>query len=98
MTLRILPQARRDIVEAVSYTSEHWGKTASLAFEARLERTLRLIEAKPRAFAVRHDLPVIGLRFVPVEPYVIVYRSEPLEAIRLLHGRRDIPGLLGGAR
>jgi plasmid stabilization system protein ParE len=45
----------------------------------------------------RTDLAAEPLRFWRVREYLIIYRSEkqPLEIVRVLHGKRDVQALLG---
>jgi plasmid stabilization system protein ParE len=44
----------------------------------------------------RNDLVAEALRFWRVREYLIIYRSEkqPLEIVRVLHGKRDVQALL----
>ena len=94
------PAARRDLLEI-------WDYFVSVASPEIADNLLREIQStagrlliEPRSFAVRRDLmPDLpgGLRSVPVHPYMIFYRIEPLidaedkdvQIIRVLHERRD---------
>ena len=45
----------------------------------------------------RRDLASEPLRFWHVRSYLIIYRGEkrPIEFVRVLHGARDVPAILG---
>ena len=50
----------------------------------------------PGAGHLRRDLTSVEVRFFPVYSYLIVYRPEtkPLEIVSILHGSRDVVGVL----
>lgn len=65
---------------------------------AAVRERLKMLCRYPQSGKRRDDLAA-GLLSYPVGPYVIFYRLKPGGVVfinRILHGRRDLPGLLRG--
>jgi toxin ParE1/3/4 len=95
------PAARRDIVDIVyHYIREGTPATAS-RFREQAEATLQRLAAMPGIGArYEHEHPALAeLRYFPVsrfKKYLVFYRQIPdaIEIVRVLHGARDIQGIL----
>ena len=95
---RLTPQARNDLFDIWSFIAKDDPEAAD-----RVENTIYaacdLIAEVPLAGRIRPDLTLLPLRFWVVQPYpnyLIVYDPEksPLQIIRILHGARNLPGVL----
>jgi antitoxin ParD1/3/4 len=69
--------------------------------ESEIITACRRLAKHPFIGAKRHDITTLPVRFwtVPKYPnYVIVYRPEtlPLQVVAVLHGKRDLKGVLEG--
>ena len=99
------PTARHDLLDIWDY----FVSVASPEIADNLLREIHIVAGRllmePRMFAVRRDLmPNLpgGLRSMPVHPYAIFYRIEPLtdaddqdmHIIRVLHEQRDFSAVL----
>lgn len=92
------PQARRDVLDAV-----HWivadNPGAARAFRATVEKAAIRLGEYPLLGRVCSKLADAPVRFLPLTsfPYVLIYDAKattPL-VLRVLHGARDLPELLG---
>lgn len=96
----LLPQAGRDIQQALQHYGHEGGEPIALKWVAAIETALRHVGAHPRAGSVRYAtvLMLAGLRFWPVKafPYLLFYveREAQVDVWRVLHGQRDMPGWL----
>ena len=89
------PQAAEDICEA-------WACIARDNLDAARRVRLKILEAcrrvarNPGIGHSRTDLTDRPVLFWPSNPYVIIYNParKPVEIVRVVHGARDIPGLL----
>ena len=55
-----------------------------------------LLSKEPGAGHVREDLTSLPAKFWPIYSYLIVYNPEtkPVQILRVLHGMRDVEGIL----
>jgi toxin ParE1/3/4 len=95
------PRALRDLDEAAAYIQEHGSPQRALRFLRAADSTLATLAGMPGLGArYEPDEPVYaGLRFFPItrhRKYIVFYRPLPggIEVLRVLHGARDIPGIL----
>ena len=94
---RVSMPARDDIREIIRHVgTEH--PQAAINLRHKLYAAFERLANQPGIDQVRADLPSrTGLRFWRVDRYLIVYRNHPVEGVgiaRVLHGSRDIAGLL----
>ncbi|MFS8148300.1 type II toxin-antitoxin system RelE/ParE family toxin [Rhizobium sp. BR 249] len=102
MKLAVKPAAREDILSQFSYLMEHGGETLALRFLHAAEQSFtRLLEypnsGAPKTFANSNLMnvrswPVPG--FEDIRAYYIL-ENEVVTVLRVLHGRRDVIGILG---
>ena len=95
---RFTPQAADDLFEIWSFIAGDDPSAANRVEKAILDACSFLAGA-PRSGRIRAELTSRPLRFWPVgrfPNYIVVYdpATEPLQVIRLLHGRRFLPRLL----
>ncbi len=90
-------QAEKDLAEIVDYLDER-SPAASDHLATALDRRCELLGQFPLGRS-REELAA-GLRSVAVEQYVLFYRVTPtaVEVLRILHGARDIDGIMGADR
>jgi len=64
--------------------------------ESVVRKRIVFLARNPGAGHWRKDLTDQAVRFFPVYSYLIVYRPEtkPLQVVAILHGRRDVDGIL----
>ncbi|MBF0310647.1 MAG: type II toxin-antitoxin system RelE/ParE family toxin [Magnetococcales bacterium] len=95
---RLSPQARRDILEATRWIMAD-NPEAARAFRIAIDKATLLLGAHPRAGRERSELIDSPARvlFLTNFPYVLVYDAEtvPPLVLRILHGARDLPELMG---
>jgi toxin ParE1/3/4 len=98
MGLRVAPEAAIELHDIWDYITAQSGhrKTADHAIEAIVDR-FAVLARRPHVGRRRDDLRP-GLRSFPAGNYVILYRIDGDDVIilRVIHGRRDLPALLGG--
>ncbi|HKN59719.1 MAG TPA: type II toxin-antitoxin system RelE/ParE family toxin [Candidatus Acidoferrales bacterium] len=95
---RFTPQARDDLFDIWGFIAKDDRKAAERV-ENAIYGACDLIAEVPLAGQAREDLTRLPLRFWIVQPYtnyIIVYDPEkaPLQIIRILHGARNLPGVL----
>jgi plasmid stabilization system protein ParE len=95
---RFTPQAADDLFEIWSYIAGDDPGAANRVEKAILDACSFLADA-PLSGRIRAELTSRPLRFWPVRRfphYIVAYDpvAEPVQIIRLLHGRRDLPPLL----
>lgn len=96
--------ARQDLVEIVRRYAREAGHAVARRFAAEAEATLaRLAELPELGTRFEADHPALaGIRYLPIGgpfgAYVVFYRPCPggIEVARVLHGARDIDGILSG--
>ena len=91
---RLSPEAAQDVREI-------WAYLAVDSIRAARRLRLQILEAcqkianNPGIGHSREDLTDKPVLFWPVGSYLIIYTARtPVEIVRVLHGARDIPGLL----
>jgi plasmid stabilization system protein ParE len=92
---RLSTEAARDIREIWQYISLDSIKAAR-SVRLTLFDACKLLAQNPAIAHTRQDLTSRPVLFWPVGAYLIIYnpKSKPLEIVRVLHGARDVPGLL----
>jgi plasmid stabilization system protein ParE len=88
--------AARDLAAILDQSLERWGPSVAAATE---ERILRRIDQVAEGAAVGHRRPDIRTRqpvlFLVEDPWVIAFDPQIRVVLRILHGRRDVPSILG---
>lgn len=93
------PEATDDLFAIWSFIAE-----GSVAAADRVEKAIYaaciLVANSPEIGGVRRELTDLPVRFWLVQPYqnyFIVYdpQTKPLHIIRILHGARNLPSILG---
>jgi toxin ParE1/3/4 len=98
--LVLLPQAERDIGDAMEHYQREGGATLAARWADAVEAALRYIGEHPATGSARYaaQLKLAGLRFWPVRrfPYLIFYveRAGCVDLWRILHAKRNIPAWL----
>jgi len=94
-TYRLTPDAEQDLDDIWLYIAADSSRNADL-FEDRLFGTFDRLAAMPGIGHRRPDWTDKPVLFFPVGQYLIVYReTAPLEIVRVLHGARHMPRVLG---
>jgi plasmid stabilization system protein ParE len=93
----LTPAADQDLNDIWDYIAGDSVAAANRVLDA-LEAAFQQLAEAPALGHYREDLADKRHRFHSVFSYLIVYRWEtrPLQIIRVLHGARDVQGLLGG--
>ena len=88
--------AALDVDEIVEYVLEQSGPARAGRVADQLRHAFLHLSAHPRTGHVRADLTNAPVRLWPVWRYLVVYRPDarPLAMVRVLHGARDLAGLL----
>ena len=89
------PLARRDLLDIWESIATD-DRAAADRVVGAVEEAVANLCAMPQMGHVRDDLADRSHRFWPVGRYLIVYHhdTKPLEVVRVLHGARDVAGLL----
>jgi plasmid stabilization system protein ParE len=92
----LAPEAARDLVQIWRYVKRESGKEAADRVESVIRTKFVYLADFPGAGHWRHDLTSADVRFFSVYSYLIVYRPEtkPPQVVSILHGSRDVPGIL----
>jgi plasmid stabilization system protein ParE len=92
----LAPQAARDLVQIWRYVKREASQEAADRVESAIRAKCVYLANFPGAGHWRHDLTSIDVRFFSVYSYLIVYRPEtkPLQVVTILHGSRDVAGIL----
>ena len=95
MRLVITPLAEQDIESIGDYIARDNPRRA-LSFIRELRSQCQRISKTPQGYRLRDDLGV-GIRSCAYGNYVIffVIETDALRIVRILHGARDIPAVLG---
>jgi toxin ParE1/3/4 len=100
--LRIRPEADRDVDHAADHYASAGGIALALRFLDAVERTqMRLVEHPHIGAPVSSfDPRLSALRYCPVpgfESHLVFYVHEDgtIDIVRVLHGARDLGGILG---
>ena len=91
----LVPQARTDLREILSYIAEDNVDAAARVLDRFLE-VFDLLGQNPDMGHFRDDLTTHPVRFFPVYSYLVVYMSgtSPVEVVRVLGGAQDIGSIL----
>jgi toxin ParE1/3/4 len=98
------PGARQDLVEIVAHYLRAGSPATARRFREQAEAAFQRLAGMPGlGTRFEHDFPVLGeLRFASLSPhfklYLVFYRTtaDGIEIVRVLHGARDLPGILRG--
>ncbi len=92
----LAPQAVRDLVQIWHYLKRDSGRETADRVESVIRGKFIYLAHFPGAGHRRHDLTSADVRFFSVYSYLIVYRPEtkPLQIVSILHGGRDVAGIL----
>jgi len=92
----LAPEAARDLVEIWRYLKKESGQETADRVESVIRSKFVYLADFPAAGHWRRDLTSAEVRFFSVYSYLIVYRPEtkPLEIVSILHGSRDVAGVL----
>lgn len=94
----LAPRARRDLIEAARWISKD-NPAAARALRHSVGRTAELLGRFPSIGSLTEDLADPPVRFYVLRgfPYLLVYDADasPPRVLRILHGARDIPEILG---
>lgn len=87
--------ATADLQEIKDYIAQD-SVSASRKIIGELKKAIRGLAEMPGKGHNREDLTEQAVFFWPVNNYLIVYRPEtnPLEVVRVIHGRRDLEEIL----
>jgi len=91
----LVPQARTDLREILSYIAEDNVDAAEKVLDRFLE-IFELLGKNPEMGHFREDLTTHPVRFFPVYSYLVIYMSgsSPVEVVRVLGGAQDIGSIL----
>ena len=98
-SFRVSKPASQDLDEIWEYTFE---QSYSVDVADRVLRAVydacEQVALNPQLGHLRQDLTDRELRFWSVYNYLLVYKpgTEPLEVVAVLHGARDVSGILEG--
>jgi toxin ParE1/3/4 len=94
MKFRIAPEARHDLRGIAEYIAKDNPPRAE-SYIQELNDKIRAVAKRPMLYPIRDEWKP-GLRSAPFRRYHIVFRidADVVEFLRILHGARDIPGLL----
>jgi len=89
-------QAEADLAGILDYLDER-NPFAAERLAAEIDERCTLLAEFPEVGRTREEISP-GLRSILVQRYVLFYRVTPVgvEVLRILHGARDLEGLLGG--
>jgi antitoxin ParD1/3/4/toxin ParE1/3/4 len=92
----LAPQAARDLVQIWRYVKREASQGAADRVESVIRAKCVYLAGFPGAGHWRRDLTSANVRFFSVYSYLIVYRPEtkPLQVVTILHGSRDVAGIL----
>jgi antitoxin ParD1/3/4 len=91
----LTPAAEGDLLKLLDYLDGD-GPRAVLTVVEALDEAMQLLADNPGIGHLRPDLTHQDVRFWSVFEYLVIYRqdTEPLEIVRVLHGKRDVGRLL----
>jgi antitoxin ParD1/3/4/toxin ParE1/3/4 len=92
----LAPLAARDLVQIWRYIKREVSQEAADRVESVIRSKFVYLASFPDAGHWRPDLTSQPVRFFSVYSYLIVYRPEtmPLQVVTILHGSRDVAGIL----
>jgi toxin ParE1/3/4 len=88
------PTAERDLAEIWTYLNQNASRELANAQTRRIYDRCAALRRRPLTGRARNDL-LPGVRQVLVNPYIIFYRirTDSVEIMHVLHGRRDLAAL-----
>lgn len=91
----LTPRAEEDLWEVVEYIAERSEQNAVKIFDEIAEAFEKLAEM-PRMGHRREDITNRPVRFWSVHSFLIVYdpESKPLKILHIVHGARNLRGLI----
>lgn len=96
MRFRLSPETQQDIRDICGYIARD-SIDAARRVREEIRDACRRLAQHPQIGHRREDLTTRqDVLFWPVHSYLIVYRpdTQPLEVLRVLHGRRDVKRIL----
>jgi antitoxin ParD1/3/4/toxin ParE1/3/4 len=91
----VAPAAEEDLLQIWRYLYESKATAIADRVEAELYAVFAELSATPGQGHTRADLTSHPVLFFTLYSYMIVYRSaNPVEIVRVLHGRRDLKRIL----
>lgn len=92
----LAPEAALDLVEIWRYIKQQSSNDIADHVEGVIRERIAFLARAPGAGHARPDLTDEPVKFFPAYSYLIVYRPEtkPLQVVCILHGRRDLEGIL----
>ncbi len=97
-TAALSPRARQDLLDAARWIARD-NQIAAQGLRRAVVEAAQRIGAHPAVGSVRPELADEPVRFLTLVgfPYLIVYDSgrDPPLILRMLHGARDLPSVLG---
>ena len=98
MRYELSPDAKNDVLEIRDYLWEQSTRAVAARILNELRNAFCRISEFPGIGHWRNDLVTQEIRFYRVRRYLILYRETGslIQIIRVLHGARDIKGILGG--
>ena len=92
----LAPEAASDLVEIWNYLKQQAGVGIAEHVESVIRERIVFLSANSGTGHRRPDLTSYDVKFFTVYSYLIVYRPEtkPLQVVSILHGRRDVEGIL----
>lgn len=92
----LAPEAARDLIEIWNYLNQQASLEMAKHVESFIRERIEFLAENPGAGHRRRDLTNYDVKFFPAYSYLIVYRpdSKPLQIVSILHGRRDVEGVL----
>lgn len=92
----LAPEAAGDLFEIWRYIKEQSDSVVADRVESAIREKFAFLTRTPGAGHSRKDLTPEAVKFYSVYSYLIVYRLEtkPLQIVSILHGRRDVRGIL----
>ncbi len=92
----LAPEAARDLLRIWRYLKKESGQETADHVESVIRSKFAYLADFPGAGHWRRDLTSADVRFFSVYSFLIVYRPEtkPLQIVSILHGSRDVTGVL----
>ena len=92
----LAPQAAEDLVGIWRYIKSQSSSAMADHVQSVIRDKFIFLAQSPEAGHHRRNLTNEEVKFFPVYSYLIVYRPEtkPLQIVAILHGRRDVEGVL----
>jgi plasmid stabilization system protein ParE len=94
---RLTLKAEDDLSEIKAYLVRQGGSRLARHVLGELRAAFRFLGGTPGAGHSREDLTDAPVKFWTVFSYLIAYdpAKRPIEIVRVMHGARDVPSLLG---